>query len=228
MSEPLPKTANNSKVTVIAGSVFDQHADLLVIPRATDGSMSEPFRNGLIHLGVSYQKTTSHLGTIEVEPHVSSTNVRQIAYATSVDSNHSDIKAIKSIGEALAGLSRQYNFQTIVSPVLGSGAGKLDPVEAFQALSQSFLATAKSDAILQVVVFETSILHTLTQAREVSLPALTVTVKGMIEHFSKQNSCSAADLVDYILSDHKEYGDGSAPKITKHLHRVSGNAPKSP
>lgn len=142
------QVTSTSGINIINGDIFDQKKGLIVIPRSTTGSMSEPFISGLEKLSV-YLKPNEHteLGTVQIV-RAPSKNYPElsIALATCVVNNRSDYEALYIIGHAIRNTISELGVTEIYCPLLGSGAGNLDPFLAYVYLSSAFRNAALSES----------------------------------------------------------------------------------
>jgi hypothetical protein len=119
------------------GSIFDSKCDLLVIPCNSGGGVTSSVfkdlesRNLPIRVGsIPFGKT--HFLEIRYE------NANTLAYAASVDgrtisSNHT---AIANIAREIREYCKQNSILSVNTPLLGSGAGGMSPIDSFTALRE--------------------------------------------------------------------------------------------
>ncbi len=158
-------TLINSSIEIINGDIFQEKADLLVIPCSTANTISDPFRHGLDKLQVQYvdflRSTTTRLGEVRLQKLPRSDNFYNIAYVTSVDNFSSNIESIEEIGRKLGNLCNENNIKRIATPVLGTGAGGLNPKDSYKFFIEAFNSTVEHFDSLRIVVNDEKIYNTL-------------------------------------------------------------------
>lgn len=136
---------------LVVGDVFAEEADVLVIPCSAQGTVSRVFEKQLDRFDAPYPAMMP-LGEVALvsAPRLPG-GVHALAYAASVSANKSDIRAIRTIGIKLGRLTLENRrLRTIAAPLLGTGAGRLNPVEAYEALTEGFENAAAGTATLVV------------------------------------------------------------------------------
>nr|WP_314498884.1 COR domain-containing protein [uncultured Chryseobacterium sp.] len=126
---------------ILQQSIYDVNADLRVIPISTEGTISNSFKNGLekINLPFEFDDRNFQLGDIEIIP----LKTTKIAFVCTVDNYKSEYYAIRLIGRRLANDIHKFgNVNTIALPLLGTGAGKLDPEKSINILGNAFYEIA--------------------------------------------------------------------------------------
>jgi hypothetical protein len=140
------------------GDIFESGADLTVLPCSARGHIS-PTANLLVQQYGLSLPSDMKVGDVQLRespvevrqsvarPHCS----RYYAWAASVINFRSEPEVIRIIG-ATIGLFANENrrLQIIEAPLLGSGAGRLDPVVAGPALRDGFLSTCTTDAVFLI------------------------------------------------------------------------------
>jgi hypothetical protein len=131
-------------IQVIYGSIFDSKCDLLIIPCGNDGGMKLTTRVGLLNLNISQPNQPIPLGKVNFQK---SNNqfANIIGYAASVDSEKqiTNSSVISSIAKQILDFSKTNDVICVNLPLLGTGAGKLDPVESYKALKNVFIEENK-------------------------------------------------------------------------------------
>jgi hypothetical protein len=142
------------------GDILESSADLTVLPCSTKGHISTTAEARVQRFQLPLPSLLS-LGEIEVKRFPGRVS-RIIVWAASVNDRRSNPGAIRSIGERLGSFANENRWiQVMESPLLGTGAGGLDPLVAGQALRDGFLAKCTSDAMLIVYGQTASIMHAL-------------------------------------------------------------------
>lgn len=136
-----------ARVEYRLGSIFDEECDILVIPVSAAGTVKGPIRDALKELGLPSPRPTEW-GTVRLE---ASTHprFRIVAFASAVGRDGSSSEVVEAIGRQL-GMLAQTQGRLIAAPLVGTGAGRLDPRASAKSLEYGFLATAPDDARLVV------------------------------------------------------------------------------
>jgi hypothetical protein len=145
----------NTKIVSAFGDIFETAADLLVIPTNVNGDMSPAFEKGLTKERINTRPDKGDLGTISRPQILKSNKFRHLIFAYSVNpkvNSKTLPEHIQSIGKSLGELSQKLKAKKIVAPLLGSGAGGMNPVEAFDALATGFQETSPDFARLTIVI----------------------------------------------------------------------------
>lgn len=152
-------------VRIKLGNLFDSNADTFVIPVSAGGSMTRSFENELERLGIYKLKlpisAVGSLQSLQDNP-----NKRPlILFATSVDGNNSNYNAIEQIAYKLGEETHANSqIQEIACPLLGTGAGGLNPAECLSILSETFSRTARQGSILNIYIFNSNIYNDLKES----------------------------------------------------------------
>ena len=147
----------SGRVELVLGDMFEGPSDLVVLPCSELPTVSEFVRSKLSLFRIPEPKEPMHLGEVRL---LRLSNAEQVAptaaYAASVKTGRgTEPAAIAQIGRTLGSYAAQHRrVQLIAAPLLGSRAGGLQPMEAFEALNKGFLATSPDWATLRVYVFE--------------------------------------------------------------------------
>jgi hypothetical protein len=131
------------------GDVLQSGADVTALPCSTKGHISSTAQAKVQHFQLPLPSLLA-LGNIEILRFPGRVS-RIIAWAASVSDRRSSAEAIRSIGQRLGLLANESRWiQILESPLLGTGAGGLDPMVAGAALRDGFLETCSTDALLIV------------------------------------------------------------------------------
>lgn len=125
------------------GSIFDSKCDLLVIPCNTRGGISSRVCDALLDHKLrapSKEVTANGISFVENISTLASASV--IAYAASVDISHkmSTQKLVEDLCQRIQTYCHENSLRKVNIPLLGSGAGKLAPMESYSLLAQTFEA----------------------------------------------------------------------------------------
>ena len=149
------------QVTVELQDAATVTTDVLVIPSTTQGSFGEPWHSVVGRMGLLPSRSPIPFGEVRMEPvGVRADRVSYAAFAATVDADRPTTRTtVSRIGAALGRLttdSRYSDIRDIVTPILGTGAGQLDPLVSLQALVEGYLATANPSARLRVIEVDQS------------------------------------------------------------------------
>jgi hypothetical protein len=116
------------------GSVFDEKCDLLVLPCSSSGSVTSWVRREIEQNNLPFSSVRTPFGQIGFfSTEARYTKSDFVAYAASVDATttSSTRDAIETITSSLIGYCKTYDCSIVNIPLLGTGAGGLNPVEVF-------------------------------------------------------------------------------------------------
>jgi hypothetical protein len=150
------------------GDIFERGADLTVLPCSAAGHISRTAEKHVVAHGLP-RPEAMELGSIAVHPFPGGgRDARWIAWAASVMHYASSAEIIARIGRALGQYANDHpEAQILESPLLGTGAGHLDPLIAGPALKDGFEEVCVTDAHLFIYGQLTT---TINQLREISVP----------------------------------------------------------
>lgn len=140
-------------VDVVVGDALTLRADLLVLPATASGTLGEPWHSYLTRLGVTLPVDGASLGRLVMVPVHRGSSARNVAVAATVGAGGepAEPQVIVQIAEQLGQATRDDGFDVVVTPVLGSGLGRLEPEAALGGLVDGFIRTAAPGARLRVV-----------------------------------------------------------------------------
>lgn len=141
-------------VQLEVGDIFNGPSDLIVLPCSTGGMITGFVRSRLEEFDIKYPSGRIAFGDVEFFPLSGAENIASYgAFAASVKSMESSEDSIERIGKKIGSFaSENQSVQLISSPLLGTGAGGLDPVSAFRSLTKGFFATSPENSILKVCI----------------------------------------------------------------------------
>jgi hypothetical protein len=148
-----------------AGDVLEGGADLTVLPCSAKGTVSRSARNRMEHYHLP-QPTAMELGAIAVFPFPGPGSItKYVAWAASVLNDASSPETVSTIGLRLGAYANtRPEVCLIESPLLGTGAGHLDPIKAGLALRKGFKSACTVEATLIIYAYQTSIVTALRAA----------------------------------------------------------------
>lgn len=122
------------------GSIFDEKADMIVVPCNSGGGVTNWVFRELKDRGLKPPGEVPY-GQIAIEPTgLTLENAEYIGYAASVDfnANRSDVSAIERIVGTVLSFATSQGLEIINLPLLGTGAGGLSPLEVLIAYERIF------------------------------------------------------------------------------------------
>lgn len=149
------------------GNLFDEPADLVVLPCSTGGTVTNFVANHLREYDIPSPRSGMHLGDVDIRPFDGAENVAQfVAFAVSVQRMFSTEEAIAEIAESLGKVTREYDaIRRVSAPLLGAGAGGLRSEDVVEALSRGFKETAVKDSVLTIFVLHNNVIDRLRGKR---------------------------------------------------------------
>jgi TIR domain-containing protein len=148
-----------AQIEVVRGNMFDGPTDLVVIPCSTVPTITWFVAEHLGSFGIPTPRGRMQLGEIRFAELQRASNVAQVAaYAASVRRSSTSSETIELIGQRLGSYCAENPWLGQIScPLLGAGAGGLEPTEAASALAKGYLATAPERALLRLFVLEDTV-----------------------------------------------------------------------
>jgi len=182
-----------ASVLFIRGDIFERGADLTVLPCSAKGHISRTAEGHVHRFGMPLP-TEKSLGEIEILPFPGAGRfTRYVAWAASVMNYKSSPETIHMIGKHLAEYANQHpKIQIIESPLLGTGAGELDPIAAGNALREGFMAKCHTGAALMIYGQQATIINSLRNGSAESAPEADITVRTPTPDFEYDVALSFA------------------------------------
>jgi TIR domain len=144
-----------TQIEIVRGDMFEGPSDLVVIPCSTVPTITWFVADHLRSFRIPEPQDRMKPGDVIFADLRRANNVAQVAaYAASVGPRStSSSRMIERIGQALGSYAADNPWLSQIScPLLGTGAGGLEPTEAARALSKGYLATAPERALLRLFV----------------------------------------------------------------------------
>jgi len=146
-----------AQIELVRGDMFDGPSDLVVIPCSTLPSITWFVAEHLQSFRIPGPQDEMEPGEVTFADLRRASNIAQVAaYAASVRAGRgSSSSIIEQIGQRLGTYAADNPWLGQIScPLLGTGAGMLEPTEAARAIAAGFLATAPERALLRLFVLE--------------------------------------------------------------------------
>src|SRR5215470_4884703 len=147
------------QIELIKGNMFDGPTDLVVIPCSTVPTITWFVAEHLRSFNIPSPARRMALGEVVFTELRRANNIAQVAaYAASVRRGSTSSEVIGQIGRTLGSYCAENSWLSQVScPLLGTGAGGLEPTEAARALAEGYRATAPERALLRLFVLEDTV-----------------------------------------------------------------------
>jgi hypothetical protein len=208
-----------AQIELIKGNMFDGPTDLVVIPCSTVPTITWFVADYLRSFDIPLPAKRMELGEVAFTELRRASNIAQVAaYAASVRGNSTSPVAIEKIGRTLGSYCAENSWLGQIScPLLGTGAGRLGPMEAARALAEGYRATAPERALLRLFVLEDAAFERIRSLFAVELDGKAV---GEIETETAQRPIRV--FVSYTRSN-EQHGDW-VKNIAAHLRSAGVDA----
>jgi TIR domain len=146
-----------SQIELIKGDMFDGPSDLVVIPCSTIPTITWFVAEHLRSFKIPEPREEMELGDVAFVDLRRASNIAQVAAiaASVLAPGGSTLQAIEQIGQKLGSYAADNSWLSQIScPLLGTGAGGLEPTEAARALAAGYFATAPERTLLRMFVLE--------------------------------------------------------------------------
>jgi TIR domain len=146
-----------AKIELVKGNMFDGPSDLIVIPCSTVPTITWFVADHLRSFDIPDPENEMQPGDVIFTDLRRANNIAQFAaYVASVSpSIKTPSSVVKQIGQRLGSFAADNVWISQIScPLLGTGAGRMEPTEAARALSSGYLETAPDRALLRLFVME--------------------------------------------------------------------------
>lgn len=145
-----------AQIEVIKGDIFEGPSDLVVIPCSNVPTITWFVAEKLHSFGIPEPRGKMKLGDVVFVDLGRASNIAQVAaMAASVVAGRSSLEAIERIGRKLGSYAADNPWLSRIScPLLGTGAGELEPTQAARALVTGYFETAPERALLRIFVLQ--------------------------------------------------------------------------
>lgn len=168
----------SGKLELVKGDMFEGPSDLVVVPCSRRPTITPFVADRLKAFGLPIPEKHMNAGEV-IFCHLNTAgNIAQVvAYAASVGGRRQDdARPIEAIGRTLGSFASENSWvQQISSPLIGTGAGGLEPEVAVESLFKGFSGTAPDDALLRVYALDDAIFAKL-RAHFIEFPRSTLGV----------------------------------------------------
>lgn len=187
------------------GNILARGADLTVLPCSNKGHISAETRTHLERYSISPPSTIPY-GSVNVIRFPGPASITKwIAFAASVANRSSSTAVIRHIGGKLSEhVEALPDVRVVESPLLGTGVGGLDVVEAGLALRDGFQSTCRIQAVFFIYCFHSAIVRLLNGApseptsRDLNAFAAAESVWDVFIVHSREDKAAADQLYDAL------------------------------
>jgi hypothetical protein len=148
-----------AKIELVRANMFDGPSDLIVIPCSIIPTITWFIANHLKAFGIPEPRAGMKFGDVLFTDLRANNIAQYAAYVASVSPGRVTPRSIvEEIGQRLGSFAADNLWVSQIScPLLGTGAGELDPTESALALSAGYLATAPDRALLRLFALEDAV-----------------------------------------------------------------------
>lgn len=145
-----------AQLEIVKGDMFEGPSDLVVIPCSRVPTITWFVEERLRLFRIPRPQIRMQMGDVVFEDLQHASNIAQVAaYAASAARGGVSLEAIERIGRTLGSYCAENPWiGQIACPLLGTGAGRLEPTAAASALARGYLATAPEQAHLRLFILE--------------------------------------------------------------------------
>ncbi|MFX1706890.1 COR domain-containing protein [Chitinophaga sp. CC14] len=199
----------------INDDIFNVECNLLVIPVSTEGTISKSFRAGLNKLQLSddWEGKPYNLGDVEIRVLDRKGSRKYIAFACSVEEYNSAYFAIRMIGRKLARIIQGMDdVKEIATPILGTGAGRLDPFLSRNIMVNAFYEVARPSVRLIFCTRDLSVYRSFeNRSLDIDIASGLLVLKAELPNIAEN------DLLRDIQSEKEYYFDLAEQKFKQYL-----------
>lgn len=125
------------------GSIFDEKCDLIIIPCNNYGGVSNMISEDLMINDLPYYCVKMNVGDVKFFDNIGAfTNATYLGFAASVNVDIYDNMDSKTALKRICLLIKEYSLNNYIRkvnlPLLGTGAGKLNPIDCFNIIFEEF------------------------------------------------------------------------------------------
>lgn len=200
-------------------SIFNIDCDLLVIPISTERTISSPFQRGLEKLNISTDfgiQEKFELGDVKIFPKKYGRGY--IAFVCTVDQYNSSYFAIRLIGKRLAEKVIELNdIREIATPILGTGAGKLLPLQSLNIMRAAFYENREVENVRLTFCTTDDEIHNTVKSHilAIDIPSAQLAIESEIPKIQIN------ELVGKIQNDKEFYFELAEKKYYEYVNYVA-------
>ncbi|MGX1318473.1 hypothetical protein AB7M17_001926 [Bradyrhizobium sp. USDA 377] len=159
-----------STIQLRQGDMFAQPTDLIIIPCSTGGTITRSIADQLQEFDIEWPSGYSNLGDVKFELFKGASNIATyVGYATSVQAMETNTRTITKIAATVAEfVSDRVEIRDIAIPLLGAGAGCLQPAESLSALMAGFEKHPIEGKVVNIFVYGKKDFEELSRHQEPS------------------------------------------------------------
>lgn len=200
-------------------NIFNVDCDLLLIPISTSGTISNSFRSGLEELNIAtdlWENKDYELGDVKILPEKS--KGKFIAFVCTVDGYDSAYYAIRLIGKRLAEKTIELkNIKEIASPILGTGAGKLQPHLSLNIMRSAFYENKNVESIRLTFCTPDKEIHSFVRSHTLDIN----TPSGQLVIEAEIPNIRINEFIEKIQYDKEFYYELAIEKFDEYLEYES-------
>lgn len=148
------------------GDMFVQPADLIIIPCSTGATITSRVAASLRSFQIDPPRKLLNLGEVEFRLFEGASSLAAyVGYAASVEGMRSTKRAITEIAKSVASFAAEKSeIRDVSIPLLGSGSGRLSPIESAKALIEGLEALPTDEKVYNIFVHRSNDYSDLTEA----------------------------------------------------------------
>ncbi|MCI8772243.1 MAG: TIR domain-containing protein [Lachnospiraceae bacterium] len=130
-------------VNLLLGSIFDSKCDLLIIPCNDHGAVTASVSKEISLNDLPWPYLEMRPGEVHFEEiNRKFSNASVLGYAASVSERRSRVEYLQNISKSIKQYCINNSLHIVNVPLLGTGAGRMQPQDSFEALKAQFVDTS--------------------------------------------------------------------------------------
>ncbi|MBF4487734.1 COR domain-containing protein [Flavobacterium sp. CSZ] len=174
----------------VNASVFDYDCEIIVVPVSTEGTISRSFEDGLDNLDISieFEQKKFRLGDVYFHEVISESRLKFVAFACVVDNYKSAYFAIRLAARQLARFVNEHpDILEIGTPILGTGAGKLDHFKSRNIMLNGFYEKAVDSARLTFYTTDKKVYNSLERKQnDIDSPSAILVIEAELSRINSE------------------------------------------
>lgn len=200
------------------GNIFTNPCDLVILPSSAKGTVADWTKQHMDAHGIPMPTPHRKLGDLEVLPFPGTGNLASyVAFAASVLNDYSSPEAILEISNRIAELTHSNSMiRYVQTPLLGTGAGRLESITSAEALLNGFYYSAHPLSTMHIHVPFQDVYNSLMRHFEdmaITFPSAAAAPQNKQEHMLTSalkiflcHSSQDKEQVRYIYRELKKAG----------------------
>jgi internalin A len=174
----------------INDNLFNAKSDLIVIPISCEGTISESFMKELknLNIQIEYKLKRYKLGDIQIQEVPSSYHFKYIVFACVVDNFESAYYSIRLVAHKIAEfVEDKTDIKEIATPILGTGAGKLNHFKSRNIMLSAFYEIAKSSKSLTFYTLDKRIFNSFgNNIHDINTPSSQLVIEAELPRINNE------------------------------------------